>query len=101
MRTLFADLAGELHGEPDHGTPLVLLHGLTFDRTMWRPALAELAELDPGRQVLTLDLPGHGGAPAWPSYDLKSAPRPAYRGVREPGLPPPPPAAPALAPPSP
>src|SRR5260370_730064 len=89
MKTLFADLAGDLDGEPDHGTPLVLLHGLTFDRTMWRPALAELAELDPGRQVLTLDLPGHGAAPAWPSYDLESVARALYRGGREAGLHPP------------
>ncbi len=89
MKTLFADLAGDLDGEPDHGTPLVLLHGLTFDRTMWRPALAELAELDPGRQVLTLDLPGHGGAPPWPSYDLESVAQAVYRGVGEAGLQPP------------
>src|SRR5260370_21154181 len=92
MKTLFADLAGDLDGEPDHGTPLVLLHGLTFDRTMWRPALAELAELDPGRQVLTLDLPGHGGAPAWPSYDLESVAQAVNPGVGEAGLPPPGPA---------
>lgn len=65
-------LAGDLDGEPGHGPPLVLLHGLTFDRTMWRPALAELAQLDPGRQVLAVDLPGHGDSPAWPYYDLET-----------------------------
>ena len=49
---LFSNLAGELTGAPDRRPPLVLLHGLTFDRTMWRPALAHHAELNPGRQVL-------------------------------------------------
>ena len=68
---LLADLAGSAEGEPGHGAPLILLHGLTFDRTMWQPALAELRKIDSGRQVLAVDLPGHGGSPAWPSYDLE------------------------------
>jgi pimeloyl-ACP methyl ester carboxylesterase len=68
----FAGLAGVLDGRPDGRPPLVLLHGLTFDRAMWQPALAGLRETDPGRQVLALDLPGHGGSPPWPRYDLES-----------------------------
>jgi pimeloyl-ACP methyl ester carboxylesterase len=57
----FGELAGELEpGAGDARPPLVFLHGLTFDRRMWAPALRELAELDPGRATLTLDLPGHG-----------------------------------------
>jgi pimeloyl-ACP methyl ester carboxylesterase len=45
------------------GVPVVLLHGLTFDRGTWRPIVDRL-----GGRVLTLafDLPGHGdsgGAP--------------------------------------
>jgi pimeloyl-ACP methyl ester carboxylesterase len=57
----FAELAGDLRpGVDDHRAPLVFLHGLTFDRSMWAPALAELERLDPGRRTLTLDLPGHG-----------------------------------------
>jgi pimeloyl-ACP methyl ester carboxylesterase len=63
---LFSNLAGDLAGAPDRRPPLVLLHGLTFDRTMWHPALAHLAALDPGRQILSLDLPGHGDSPGWP-----------------------------------
>jgi pimeloyl-ACP methyl ester carboxylesterase len=59
----FAELAGSLQPGADDGrAPLVFLHGLTFDRAMWGPALAALAELDPGRTTLTLDLPGHGGS---------------------------------------
>jgi pimeloyl-ACP methyl ester carboxylesterase len=57
-------LSGRLEGEPDHRPPLILLHGLTFDHTMWRLALAELRQLDPGRRVFAMDLPGHGGSPA-------------------------------------
>jgi pimeloyl-ACP methyl ester carboxylesterase len=58
----FGELAGDLHGDDDERTPLVFLHGLSFDRTIWEPTLAELRERDPARRVLTLDLPGHGGS---------------------------------------
>jgi pimeloyl-ACP methyl ester carboxylesterase len=69
---LFAALSGSLEGGPDQRAPLILLHGLTFDRTMWRPAVAELRKIDPGRRILAVDLPGHGGSPAWLSYDVDS-----------------------------
>jgi pimeloyl-ACP methyl ester carboxylesterase len=84
--TLFSNLAGDLTGEPDRRPPLVLLHGLTFDRTSWHPALAELATLDPGRQVLALDLPGHGDSPPWPRYDLEPIADAVHRAVAEAGL---------------
>jgi len=51
-------------------SPLVLLHGLTFDRRHWDPLRRELAALQPGREVLALDLPGHGDAPPLASYDM-------------------------------
>jgi pimeloyl-ACP methyl ester carboxylesterase len=50
--------------------PLVLLHGLTYDRRHWDPVLRELAVLDPGRKTLALDLPGHGDAPRRDSYRI-------------------------------
>ena len=50
--------------------PLVLIHGLTFDRSTWQPLLDELARIQPDRRVLALDLPGHGDAPRALSYDL-------------------------------
>ena len=78
---LFAGLAGDLHGDPDHRAPLILLHGLTFDRAMWRPALAELATIDPGRRVLAVDLPGHGHSPAWPSYDAEGVAEAVHRAA--------------------
>jgi pimeloyl-ACP methyl ester carboxylesterase len=54
-------LASETHGS---GVPVVFLHGLTFDRTSWRPIAALLG--DRVTSVL-IDLPAHGmsgGEPA-------------------------------------
>jgi pimeloyl-ACP methyl ester carboxylesterase len=68
----FGGLAGALSGQPDGRPPLVLLHGLTFDRAMWQPAVAALRKTDPDRRVLAVDLPGHGDSPAWPRYDIAS-----------------------------
>lgn len=42
------------------GRPIVLLHGLLFDRTMWWPVAAELAGCG---TVVAPDLPGHGDSP--------------------------------------
>jgi pimeloyl-ACP methyl ester carboxylesterase len=86
---LFSNLAGDLTGAPDRRPPLVLLHGLTFGRTMWRPALAHLAALDPDRQVLALDLPGHGDSPGWASYDPDVLAEAVHRAVGEAELQPP------------
>jgi len=44
------------------GRPVVLLHGLLFDRTMWWPVAAELASAR--CTVVAPDLPGHGRSPA-------------------------------------
>jgi pimeloyl-ACP methyl ester carboxylesterase len=57
----FGELAGDLAaGTGDGRAALVFLPGLTFDRTMWRPALRSLRTIDPGRTTLTLDMPGEG-----------------------------------------
>jgi pimeloyl-ACP methyl ester carboxylesterase len=53
------DLWGEI------GRPVVLLHGPMFDRTMWWPVAAELAD---DCIVVAVDLPGHGGSPSRSSY---------------------------------
>jgi pimeloyl-ACP methyl ester carboxylesterase len=54
------------------GRPVVLLHGLLFDRTMWWPLAAELAA--PGRgntcSVVAVDLPGHGDSAARADHSL-------------------------------
>lgn len=54
----------------DERAPIVLLHGMTFDRTTWRPFIAHLRALASPRRLLALDLPGHGDSPARPSYRL-------------------------------
>lgn len=66
-----AGMAADLYGTPDHRAPLVLLPGLTFDRRIWQPALSDLARIDPDRQVLVLDLPGHGDSPDQPPYSTR------------------------------
>lgn len=86
MQTL-AGLAADDHGECDARPPLVLLHGLTFDRSLWRPALAELGRIDPGRRIIALDLPGHGESPGWSSYDVASVAEGVHRAVEEAQLP--------------
>jgi pimeloyl-ACP methyl ester carboxylesterase len=50
-------LAFERHGS---GDPLVLVHGVTHRRQAWYPVLDELAEQ---REVILVDLPGHGQSP--------------------------------------
>jgi pimeloyl-ACP methyl ester carboxylesterase len=82
----FAGLAADSHGEPDQRPPLVLLHGLTFDRSMWRPALESLHTIDPGRQVVAFDLPGHGESSDLPSYEIDSVVDALHRAIEEAGL---------------
>jgi pimeloyl-ACP methyl ester carboxylesterase len=55
-------LAYDTHGS---GTPIVLLHGLTFDRRSWRPIIDRL-----GDDFLTIavDLPAHGESAGPPAY---------------------------------
>lgn len=50
-------LAYERHGS---GEPLVLVHGVTHRRQAWYPVLDALA---PHREVILVDLPGHGESP--------------------------------------
>ena len=67
-----AGLAADVTGHADDRPPLLLLHGLTFDRRMWRPVVAELQSVDPGRRVFAVDLPGHGESPDATAYDLRA-----------------------------
>jgi len=51
------------HEEQGSGPPLVLLHGLTFDRTSWHPVMDRLGSRF---RTVALDLPGHGESPGTP-----------------------------------
>ena len=81
-----AGLAADLYGTADARPPLVLLPGLSFDRAIWRPLLDRLERLELDRQVLVLDLPGHGGSPNQPSHSLPAVVEVVHRAVTEAGL---------------
>ena len=51
------------------GPPLVFIHGLTFDRTSWRPITGRLVD---GYRCFAIDLPGHGDSsgPPCPLDDI-------------------------------
>jgi 3-oxoadipate enol-lactonase len=57
-----AELAVEVRGD---GTPLLLVHGFPFDRTMWRHQLAALGRC----KRIAPDLRGVGGSTAPPAVD--------------------------------
>ena len=59
----YAGLAADEYGTAGDTPPIVLLHGISFDRTMWRPALVDLRAIDPDRRALAFALPGHGDLP--------------------------------------
>lgn len=82
----YAGLAADDQGRSDLRPPLVLLHGLTFDRQMWRTALAELESIDPGRRAIALDLPGHGDSLDAPSYMLEAVVEQVHAAVEAAGL---------------
>jgi pimeloyl-ACP methyl ester carboxylesterase len=84
--TSYAGLAADDSGVSDARAPLVLLHGLTFDRTGWRPVLDELDALDPGRRRVAFDLPDHGDSPPLPSHDLEAVAAAVHDAVDAAGL---------------
>ena len=79
-------MAADDVGTSDERAPIVFLHGLTFDRTMWRPTLAELETLDPGRRAIAVDLPGHGESPDASSYSLEVTVERVHTAIVDAGL---------------
>jgi pimeloyl-ACP methyl ester carboxylesterase len=53
----------------EFGRPVLLLHGLLFDRTMWWPVAAELST-SASCTMLAPDLPGHGDTPPRAAHDI-------------------------------
>src|ERR1700754_1171415 len=86
---LFDALSGTLTGLPDERPPLVLLHGLSFDRRLWTPLLRELQALEPVALSLALDLPGHGASPVQESYRIADVATQVHCAVTAAELPPP------------
>ena len=81
-----AGLAADDYGRSDDRPPLILLHGMTFDRTTWRDIVPELQRIDPGGRVVAIDLPGHGQSPDQATYELEDAACLLHRVVQEAGL---------------
>src|SRR5262245_56061895 len=66
--TSYAGLAAtERPGNDPEAPAVVFLHGLSFDRRMWQPVLAELPA---AHRAIALDLPGHGGSPPFTGRGL-------------------------------
>jgi pimeloyl-ACP methyl ester carboxylesterase len=59
------------HERSGAGDPLLLVHGIGMSRVAWRPVLPLLRE---HRDVVAVDLPGHGESPPCPAH---VAPAPA------------------------
>jgi pimeloyl-ACP methyl ester carboxylesterase len=80
----YAGLAATERPGTDPAAPaFVFLHGLTFDRRMWQPALAELP---PAHRAIALDLPGHGGSPPFAARGLAAAVDAVHAAVDAAGL---------------
>ncbi|GIJ49162.1 alpha/beta hydrolase [Virgisporangium aliadipatigenens] len=70
-------------GSSDERAPVVLLHGLTFDRRQWGPVRAALSTVDPDRRVVAFDLPGHGESPRRDTYRAADVAAVVHSAVRE------------------
>ncbi|TDC37117.1 alpha/beta hydrolase [Micromonospora sp. 15K316] len=82
----FGGLAADSYGADGGRPPLVLVHGLTYDRSQWGPTVRELAALDPDRRVLALDLPGHGESAGRDTYQVGDVADAIHEAVTEAGL---------------
>lgn len=52
--------------ETAKGMPVILIHGYTDNSRSWSLPAADLARALPGRRIIAVDLPGHGGSEAPP-----------------------------------
>ncbi|MDT7805946.1 MAG: hypothetical protein QOI78_9379 [Actinomycetota bacterium] len=74
-------LAADVGGREDDRPPVVLLHGLTYERRQWAPLVARLGD----RRTMALDLPGHGESPRG-SYALADVTAAIHETVTAAGL---------------
>jgi pimeloyl-ACP methyl ester carboxylesterase len=75
-------LAADIHGDRSTLPALVLLHGLTFDRSMWRPVREALPSRPP-RVTVAFDLPGHGDSDPQPDYSVEAVAATVHDAVTE------------------
>ncbi len=52
---------------PPSGAPVIMLHGILFDRSMWERQVEALSD---AYRVVTVDAPGHGESPARSGFTL-------------------------------
>jgi pimeloyl-ACP methyl ester carboxylesterase len=78
---LFDEISATLTGVADDRPPVVLVHGLTYDRRQWGPLTRELDALDPGRRTFALDLPGHGQSPPRDAYGSDETAEVLHRAI--------------------
>lgn len=69
MAIFYGGLAADDSGS-DQRPPLVLLHGLTFDRRIWQPVVERVRARDATRRIVAFDLPGHGESPPQLPHDF-------------------------------
>jgi pimeloyl-ACP methyl ester carboxylesterase len=82
--TTYAGLAAAERSGTDPASPaFVFLHGLTFDRRMWEPTLAELP---PAHRAIAFDLPGHGGSPPRDARGLAAVADAVHAAVEASGM---------------
>jgi pimeloyl-ACP methyl ester carboxylesterase len=86
MTQRFGGLAAGIRGEAGAAPPLVLLHGLTFDRSTWGPVVHQLSLLEPSRLIVAFDLPGHGESDAQDDDKTEAVVATLDRAVTEAGL---------------
>ena len=82
---LYGDLAGESFGGAGEA-PLILVHGLTFNRRQWSPLIAALGAVGFRRRIIAFDLPGHGDSPEQPSYRAADVVQVLHRAAVEAGI---------------
>lgn len=87
MERRFGSLAADIDVGSDGGAPpLVFLHGLTFNRSMWRSVRARVAAVDPKRRMVAFDLPGHGGSDPQADYRVDAVAATVRDAVSEAGF---------------
>jgi pimeloyl-ACP methyl ester carboxylesterase len=63
VKHIIAFRAREYRMAIDSRPPVLFIHQLGLDRSIWAPCIKSLERLDPNRRLIAINLPGHGGTP--------------------------------------